>query len=223
MSYIMVKRLILKDWYLQRWMILGALGGGAAALGIVATGAKAAFILGLVLLVSILIAIGAHLAVSTMVEERKNQTLAFVMSLPISYREYTAAKILGNLIIFLVLWLALVLGSLALLMLAPKSHGLIPYAAIMATEILVSTCLIIAVALITESQGWTIGAIMVGNLALNGIGYWVAHIPSIAKGMEGSSILWTPAASVLLLGEFSAIALLLGFTFSFQARKKDFL
>ena len=223
MSYIMVKRLILKDWYLQRWMILGALGGGAAALGIVATGAKAAFILGLVLLVSILIAIGAHLAVSTMVEERKNQTLAFVMSLPISYREYTAAKILGNLIIFLVLWLALVLGSLALLMLAPKSHGLIPYAAIMATEILVSTCLIIAVALITESQGWTIGAIMVGNLALNGIGYWVAHIPSIAKGMEGSSIQWSPAASALLFGEFSAIALLLGFTFFFQARKKDFL
>ena len=223
MNYIMVKRLILKDWYLQRWMILGALGGGAAALGIVATGAKAAFILGLVLLVSILIAIGAHLAVSTMVEERKNQTLAFVMSLPISYREYTAAKILGNLIIFLVLWLALVLGSLALLMLAPKSHGLIPYAAIMATEILVSTCLIIAVALITESQGWTIGAIMVGNLALNGIGYWVAHIPSIAKGMEGSSIQWSPAASALLFGEFSAIALLLGFTFFFQARKKDFL
>ena len=68
-----------------------------------------------------------------------------------------------------------------------------------------------------------IGAILVGNVALNFVGYWVAHIASIAKGMEGSSVQWTPAASALLLAEFATIALILGSAFFFQARKKDFL
>jgi ABC-2 type transport system permease protein len=223
MNYAMVKRLILKDWYLQRWAILASLAGVVATLGIIATGGKVAFLLGLILLITVIIAIGAQMAVSTIVTERKEQTLPFVMSLPISYREYTASKIWGNLLIFLVPWLTMVLGSFGLLLLSPSSRGLLPYAAIMSTEILLSTCLILAVALITESQGWTVAAIMAGNLAVNGIGYVVAHIADIAKGMWGSTIQWSGAASAVLLAEFTTIALLLGLTFFVQAKKNDFL
>ncbi len=220
----MVKRLILKDWYLHRWAILASIAAGVLTLGIIVLGGKAGFMLGLILLITILIAIGAQLAVSTIVYERKEQTLPFVMSLPISYREYTASKILGNLFIFLIPWLALVLGSFAIILFTPgMPHGLLPFVAIMSTEILVSTCLIVAVAVITESQGWTIAAIMIGNLALNGVGYFVAHIASIAKGMSGPTIQWTPAASTLLLTEFAAILLMLSLTFFVQSRKKDFL
>ncbi len=223
MNYAMVKRLIWKDWYLQRWAIVGCLAGGVASLGVIATGSKGGFYIGLLLLVTALIVIGAQLAGSTIVSERKEQTLAFAMSLPISYREYTLSKIAGNLLIFLVAWVPMVIGSLGLLLYSPKTYGLVPYTAIMATEILVSTCFIIAVSLITESQSWMIAAIMIGNIALNVVGYLVAHIPSIAKGMEGSSIQWTPAASALLVSEFATIALLIGGTFFLQSRKKDFL
>jgi hypothetical protein len=93
----------------------------------------------------------------------------------------------------------------------------------MSLEILLSTCLILAVALITESQGWAVAAIMVGNIAVNGIGYAVAHIAGVAKGMWGPTIQWSGAASAVLLAEFTTIALLLGVTFFVQARKKDFL
>jgi len=135
MNFSMVKRLILKDWYLQRWLILGSLPAGAITLGIIAIGGNAGFFLGILLLVTVIIAVGGQLAVATMVSERKEQTLAFVISLPISYREYTAAKILGNLLIFLVPWITLVLGSFALLMFPPALHlGLIPFVAIMAAE-----------------------------------------------------------------------------------------
>jgi len=223
MNYAMVRRLIWKDWYLQRWAILGSLVGVVATLGIIATGAKVAFLIGLILLIMVIISIGAQMAVATIVTERKEQTLPFVMSLPISYREYTASKIWGNLIIFLVPWVTMVLGSFGLLLLSPSSRGLLPYTAIMSTEILLSTCLILAVALITESQGWTVVAIMVGNLAVNGIGYVVAHIPGIAKEMWGSTIQWSGAASALLLAEFAIVVLLLGVTFLVQSKKKDFL
>ena len=194
-----------------------------ATLGIIATGAKVAFLIGLILLIMVIISIGAQMAVATIVTERKEQTLPFVMSLPISYREYTASKIWGNLIIFLVPWVTMVLGSFGLLLWSPSSRGLLPYTAIMSTEILLSTFLILAVALITESQGWTVAAIMVGNLAVNGLGYVFAHIGGIAKGMWGPTIQWSGAASAVLLAEFATIVLLLGATFLEQSKKKDFL
>jgi ABC-2 type transport system permease protein len=224
MNYSMIKTLMLKDWYLQRWVILGSLLGGVIALGVVCLGGQAAFMIGLILLVTTLIAVGAQLAIATMVQERKDQTLSFVMSLPISYREYTTAKLLGTLLIFLVPWLALVLGSVALFAIPHGiPHGLLPFTVIMSVEILASTCLIISVALVTESQGWTIAAIMVGNLALNIFGYYVAHLAGIAKGMPGHEVMWSSAASILLLAEIAGIGLLLGGTFFFQSRKKDFL
>jgi ABC-2 type transport system permease protein len=223
MNHAMVKQLILKDWYLQRWAIVASLAGALASLAIVATGNRVAFLLGLILLVMVIVFIGAHLATSTIVNERKEQTLPFLMTLPISYREYTASKIWGNLLIFLVPWFTMVLGGLFLLLYDAKTYGLVPYFVIMSTEILMSTCLILATALITESQSWTVSAVMVGNIAVNLIGYLVAHTAGIAQGMWGSAIRWSAAATGLLLAEFATIILLLVITFVVQSRKKDFL
>ena len=223
MNHAIVKQLMFKDWYLQRWAILASLGGTLASLGIIATGSKVAFLLGLILLLMVVIFIGAHLVVSSVVNERKEQTLPFVMTLPISYREYTASKIWGNLLIFLVPWLLMVLGGLFLLLYDPKGYGLVPYFILMSTEILMNTCLIIATAIMTESQPWTVTAIMVGNVGVNAFGYLFAKIPGIAHGMWGSSIQWSTSATVVLAAEFATIALLLAGTFFVQSRKKDFL
>ena len=75
----------------------------------------------------------------------------------------------------------------------------------------------------TESQAWMIAAIMTGNLALNVIGYFVAHIPSIANGLGSQTIGWTAAETVLVGIEVAAIALLLGLTLLIQSRKTSFL
>ena len=224
MNLNMVKRLILKDWYLQRLPILLSLLGGAAALAILLFGGKAGFMLGLILLITVLVTTSAMLTINLTVLERKEQTLPFVMSLPISYREYTAAKLLGILGIFLIPWTLFIAASFAILALSPtKSQGLIPYVGIMGTEILVSTCLITAVGLITESQGWAITAMMVGNEALNGVGYLVAHLDGVSRYMFGPVVRWTPMSAGLLIAEYAMIALMLGGTFLVQSRKKDFL
>ena len=223
MNYSMVKCLILKDWYFQRRAILLCLAGGVLSLGIIAFGRNVGFYLGLLLLVTIMIVIGATLVMGTLVGERENQTLAFVMSLPISFREYTAAKILVNLLIFVPFWLILVAGSLGLILAAPTIHGLFAFTVIMAVEILMSTCLMIAVALVTESKGWTISAMIAGNLAINVVGYIVAHIPGISNGMFGTTIQWRPAATISLTVELVLIALMLGGAFLIQSKKKDFI
>jgi ABC-type transport system involved in multi-copper enzyme maturation permease subunit len=230
MNYQMVRTLILKDWYLQRLAIAMSLLGGIAALAIIAFGDKvasvgpsAAFTLGVILLVTVVVTIGAMLGMNLTVLERKEQTLAFVMSLPVSYRDYTAAKILSVLLIFLVPWIAIMAGSLVLLAFAPGIRGLIPFIVIMGVEILMNTCIIAAAGIITESQGWTITVLMIGNLVLNGYGYFVAHIPSIGDGMFSPVVHWSPTAAALLATETAAIALILFGTFYFQSRKKDFL
>ena len=222
MNYSMVRVLMLKDWYLQRWLIVAAFGGGLASLAVVAFGGNVGFIFGLILLITALITLSAQLAISSIVNERKEQTLPFVMSLPVSYQEYTASKILGNLLIFTIPWLVLLAASIGLLLLGPKS-GLVPYTVIMATELLLNACLIVTLATVTESQPWTIAGIITGNVGLNIIGYLVAHIPGISSWMWGPAVRWSPAAYVVLFAEYALIALLIGGTFFVQSRKKDFL
>jgi ABC-2 type transport system permease protein len=224
MNFNMIKRLIFKDWYLQRLLIPLSLLGGAVAFAILLFGGKAGFMLGLILLITVLVTTSAMLTMNMTVLERKEQTLPFVISLPISYREYTAAKLLGILGSFLLPWSLFMAASFAILALSPThSQGLIPYVAIMGTEVLVSTCLITAVGLITESQGWAITAMMIGNVALNAFGYLVAHLDGVSRYMFGPVVRWTPLAGGLLFAEYATIGFLLGGTFLVQSRKKDFL
>jgi ABC-2 type transport system permease protein len=223
MNYSMVKSLILKDWYFQRRAILLELAGGAVSLGVVAFGGQPGFTLGLILLVTVMVMLSAMTVMNNTIGERENQTLAFAMSLPISYLEYTTSKILGNLLIFVPFWLTMLAGSLALIVAAPVIHGFFAFAVIMGVEILVSTCLMIAVALVSESKGWTISAMVVGNVGLNVVGYLVAHIPGIREGLFGSVIQWRPAATISLIVESGLIALMLGGAFYIQSKKKDFI
>ena len=223
MNNSMIKRLILKDWYFQRQSILLAFAGGAISLGIVCTGTQAGFTIGLILLVTVMVMISAMTVMGNVLGERENQTLAFAMTLPISYLEYTTSKILGNLLIFIPFWLTMLAGSLALIVYSPPIHGFFAYAIIMAVEILVSTCLMLVVALVTESKAWSISAMIAGNLGLNVFGYLVAHIPSISKGLFGSQIYWPPAATICVSIEVALIALLIGGAFHIQSRKQDFI
>jgi ABC-2 type transport system permease protein len=224
MNAFMVKKLILKDWHLLRGTLLLYLAAGAVALGLVAKGSEATFYAGSILVITVLIALGIHLAMLTVVVERTEQTLPFVMTLPISLNDYTAAKVLANLLVFLIPWTAITLGTFAVL--AGRTGypaGLIPYSLLVLMEILASYCLILAVALISESQGWTIGATVFGELALQGVMYYVSHEPAIASTMKGNRIVWSPPAVHLLLGEAATIVVLLGLTFWLQSRKTDFL
>ena len=224
MNYAMIQRLILKDWYLHRWQILGSLAGAAGAMAIVIFCGTAGFYIGLTLLITVLVVVGAQLAVASSVTERKEQTLAFIMSLPINYRDYTTAKILSNLLIFLIPWTAVSLASAAVLLLAPgATQGLFPFTAIMCVEILLNTCLISSVAIMTESQMWTTTAVIVGNLAVNIVGYLIAHIHPIAAGLFGHNIAWTSAATLCLLGELAMITMLFALTYFVQSRKPDYL
>lgn len=222
-NYAVVSQLILKDWYLNRLVILGSLPLGLGALALVLTGKQVAFMLCIIILCMVIVGVGAQLAMVTTINERKEQTLAFVMSLPVSWREYTAAKILANIIIFLIPWLLLTGGALGVLLLPGATHGLIPYAAIMAVEMFITTSLIVVAGIITESQAWTTAGIFCSSLGINVLGYIFAHLRGISMYMWGTRVQWTPTAWIILICELLTVPMLLGVTFYIQSRKTDFL
>jgi ABC-2 type transport system permease protein len=225
MNTFMIKRLILKDWYLQRWAIAGYLAGSVLALVLLAMGSNpAAFYASTILIITLMIGAGIHLAMVTVLQERTDHTLPFIMTLPISPQDYTMAKILANLSLFLLPGIALTAGTLGLLATPGARNGaLIPFATLVLLELFASYCLLLTVAIVTESQGWTVGVMVTLNLFLQGFLYSISHIPSIALGMKGHGAVWSPTVLALLLAEGAAIVIVLAAAFALQARKRDFL
>jgi hypothetical protein len=185
---------------------------------------EAAFYTGSLLLISAMIGVGVHLIMLSVVHERTEKYLPFIMSLPISIKEYTLAKISANMGAFLLPWTILFAASLLLL----GNHtglpqGLIPFTVILLVEILVAYTIMLGVALVSESLGWTIFAIVICNFALNLFLYWTSNLPAIAEHMQGATAIWTPTIAMILAAEGSAVLLILSLIFFFQGRKRDFL
>jgi ABC-2 type transport system permease protein len=224
MSDSMVMRLVLKDWHFQRWSIAGYLAAGGVALFLTGIGTEGSFYAGTVLLITILITVGIHLAMATVVTERTEQTLPFIMSLPISARDYTTAKILANVLIFMVPWLTLVIGTIAVI--GGRSavpDGLIPFSTVVLTEIFAAYSIVLSVAIVSESTAWTVGAMVATNLFFQFFIYSVARIPQIAREMKGDRAQWSAPVLALLGSEITLIVVLIAITFALQNRKKDFL
>ncbi len=223
MNTTMVRGLVLKDWYFQRWVLLSYTLAGIASLWLLGLGTEGAFFAGSVLLVTVTISMGIHLIFVTVINERKEQTLPFVMSLPISFREYTLSKVLGNLVVFLVPWAILTVGSCAVIYLTEMPDGLMLFALLVFAQMFTGYVLTLAIAVITESTGWTVGAMAAGNLFINYFLFAVSHNPTIAASMKGPSVVWSGPAVTIFGIQAAVVLLLLGLTFYMQAQKKDFL
>ncbi len=196
----------------------------AVALLFLATGGSGSFYAGMILLITILIAGGVQLSLSTIINERTLQTLPFIMTLPVSNHEYTAAKVTSNLTMFLLPWTALTAGTLVVLnSRSAETRALIPIATLTLLELFAAYSLVLFVALVTESQQWTVSVMVTTNLGLQAWFYFVARMPGIAHGMKTNRLEWSRGSLNLLLVEVALILLLLSLSFVFRARKTDFL
>lgn len=220
----MIEHLIRKDWAFNRFIIVGALVLGAIALAAVALGSEGAFYIGSTAFITVVIGLGVVLVFLTVIQERKAQTLPFVMSLPVSAMQYTTAKVLANLLIFLVPWTALTVSAV-LLILGREGlpDGLIPFTTILLLELFAAYCCLLAVAIVSESETWTIVVMVVLNLFFNVFLYSVSHVEGIGAHMQGASAVWNAPVWWSLAACLAAAGLALVATFYLQSKKKDFV
>lgn len=215
---------VAKDWSLNRLPIAVGLLGAVLSLVLVAWPLEGLFYLGSVLLITMVVGTGFTIIMITVVQERTERTLPFVMSMPISVVDYTVTKLVANLLLFFVPWLLITLSTVGVILLRPTLPvGLVPYAVLLLVELLVGYVLVLGIALITESLGWTIAAVVVTNLGIQAFMYYVGRVPAIVTPMQGNAIAWSHPATMILAGELTVIVLVLVATWQIQIRKTDFL
>lgn len=225
MNSFMIKKLIAKDWYFNRYIMLAYFVGGLIALGVMFSGGTTTFTIGSILLVTAIISLGCHLVMGTVVQERTNQTLAFIMSLPVSVRDYTAAKLFANITVFLVPWMLLSAFLLSIMSTSQiGSGGAVPIFTLMLFWMVITYLIMLGTALVSESEGWTIVAMAVCNTAFTLVFMGLNAIEGIGgELLKQPEVIWTGASLSVLAAEVAAIALILSLTFYFQSRKTDFL
>ncbi|PWF55315.1 hypothetical protein C7C56_002490 [Massilia glaciei] len=216
--------LIRKDVRLVMMPVLFYMLVGAVAIGMMGVERHAFFYAASVLLITAMIALGFHPAMATVVGERKEQTLAFVMSMPITPTDYTWTKVLANLLLFFVPFLLLLGGTLGMISVRPSMpDGLIPYAVILFGYLAATAVLILCVALVTESMQWTIVVQIAGNLGLQGVMYGASTIPAIKSTINTEMIVWSEPALLFIGSEIAISLILLAATLWLQSRKTDFI
>lgn len=219
-----IRQLVLKDWRLYRLHISLTVGGGAVALAVSQFATETTVLLGSVWFFVVLCILGSMLPFSSIVNERKKQNLAFVMSLPISSTQYTAAKIISTVGMFLTPWLALLLAAVLLIETRGMiPHGAIPMLVILALVPFVVFCFILGTALVSESEGWVMAANVVCNSSYWFIFYLLARVPALTGDSKGRVAVWNSTVLAVLFSEAGLIVLVVAFTFFLQSRKRDFV
>ena len=223
MSRSLVGHLIVKDFQMHRTTIVLAIIAGVIGLAILQLKGLAG-LLGMIGFFTTLIVLGSMIPHFSILNERKGHNLAFLMSLPISMAEYTTAKVLSALAMFMIPWLVLVATGLSLLLgRSDIPHGIIPLTLILVTAPLVGFCVMIAVALVAETEAWVMSATIAVNVAYSFCWVLIVSNAELRGGLGGPTPIWNPTALTVLGSEFAAIAVILAITFYLQSRKKDFV
>jgi ABC-2 type transport system permease protein len=224
MTSSLVPILVRKDLRIMRVPSLLWWAGGLLSVVLVTIVGERAFLFSFIIYVACMLGAGVHTVMQTVVEERRDKTLAFVMSLPITVREYTTAKLLANVTIFGLVWLTL--SAATYLVFLGDGHippGAVPFVTILLVQSFVAFTLVLAVSLVSESMGWSVASTVAANLGSQLMLWWVTSLPGVAEFMGGDTAVWSRTIWTVLIGQSGIIlALLLG-TYSLQARKTDFI
>jgi len=130
--------------------------------------------------------------------ERKEQTLAFVMSLPVSPMDFTVSKLAGNLLTFGVPFLLLLGGTLAVVLLTPLPDGLVVYSLLIFAYILFAYAVSLAAVMSVTSEGWATFAMIGSMLLINPYIMALAQVPAISDRINVDAVAWTPTAVAIL-------------------------
>ncbi|MGH9647935.1 MAG: ABC-2 transporter permease [Bryobacteraceae bacterium] len=224
MSNSVTRALILKDWALQRTFILLSIAGGVIALAVLQVKNDTAFMVGAVWFFVALILLATMVPMANVINERKKQNLAFLMSLPLSATQYGMSKFVSSLGMFLAPWAVLVIAaSTSILSHREVPHGIIPLMLILFVMPLVGFCFVAGAALIGEGEGWAIAATIVCNSSYGLAWTLIIRNPVINGALKSPVAVWSSPVRMILGGEVAAIVLILAITFYVQSRKRDFV
>jgi ABC-2 type transport system permease protein len=217
-----VARLVRKDLYLLRWLIAGSIGVGLVAAAVTGINPVLSGV-GRIAFLSNVVALGIFLGMYSVVQERKDKSLLFALSLPISPRQYALAKLIAILIAFIVPWTVLMISGIAVTAATAAPNGGIPTIVVVMVFLLGNFVLFLAVALSTDKEPWIVAAILLTNISISLFVGLLDMLPSIAGHREDSAPYWSQAALNILWIEAAMIAASIVVALLVQSERKDFI
>ena len=223
MSRSLTLRLMLKDWYLCRASLVLVALAGAFCVGLLYLRNSSGSVVGLTGALIAAIFVSILPPIQTIVNERKHQNLAFVMSLPISPMEYTASKILGNFAAFAVVWLVIAGSVIGTIARAGGYGGVIPLVVIVALIPFLAFSLLVSVAIISESELVTLVTMGACNISYSFGWIVLMQVPGLSQNLKSPVPIWSTPVLLIIAGQLMLAIACLGLTFFFQSRKTDFV
>lgn len=215
--------LIAKELYSYRWIIAAAIAGGLFSLVLASTG-EIAFNIGALAWLTTIIASGVMLPMYGIHQERKDRTLLFALSLPISPAGYARAKMMGILSSFVVLWSALTIGAVILVLASPGiPDGLLPYLLLLSCFLLVNFSLVMCCSFLSTSEIAISAAIILTNMGVTVFMMLVGRASAIGQHMLAEAPVWNSTFFLILGGEAAAFAIALSLPLIAISRRRDFI
>ncbi|HEX6639328.1 MAG TPA: ABC transporter permease [Steroidobacteraceae bacterium] len=220
---VVARKLVFKELYVYRWFMVAT--AVAAALSMVAAAfGKAGFNIGALSWLTTIIAYGVMLAIYGIAQERKENSLHFVMSLPVSPAEYVRAKLLGMLLCFLLPWLCASAAAVALIFLAPGiPDGLAPYAILLCVYLFTNFTIVMCGTLHARTDAIVAGIIILTNMSVSLFLFAVSSAEDIKSHMGDASPTWNNAFFSILLVEITVLVIAATLPLATAARRRDFL
>lgn len=226
-----VRRLIAKDLYLYRWLIVGALGLGSVSLVLSSSspgsttdggGVSQGPNLGFILFMTTIITFGIFVAMFGVFKEHQEKSRLFVLSLPVSPAQYLRAKLWAALLAFLGPWLFFTVGVVASLA-SGQQRGSIPFFVLMMTLFLANFCILLAIVVTFPSEAAAIVGILLTNVFVSFFMVRVGSLPGIAEFHGGAEAVFSLTTLVLLAAEVALIVLALALALYLPSRQRDFV
>lgn len=215
-----LKKLILKDVLLNLPLMVMMVVAGLAALVVMRIG-DAGYAIGGVLYITANIAGGIFMGMYCIVQERKDQSSLFALSLPVSVRELNTVKFAAALIVYTVPWLVL---SAVLIV----SHffredvpfGMIVFSLMLQGSFVALTTVYFSLISVTRSDALAGFAILFLNMGFSLFMVWVNQ-PRIRSPLRTEHLVWTTPAIVTLAIEAALVAGALIFGFLLLSRRRE--
>lgn len=214
------RKLIAKELYVNRGLIIGATLAGLMSILVAASG-KIGFNIGALTWLTTTIALGVMLAVYGVMNERKEHSLLFVMSLPLSISDYVHAKMLGLLLCYFVPWLLSSAAALALVL--GNARGLAPFTVLLCIYLLANFAVVLCGALHATSEAMVSAVIIVTNAGVSLYMFVVGALPGLHDHMNGAAPIWNSTFWTVLAVELGVLGLAFILPFILAARRRDFI
>jgi len=219
----LTRKLIAKEFYIHRWLIIGTTVAGFVGLGI-ATEGEIRFNIGMLTWLTTIVAFGVVLAMLGIANERKERALQFVLSLPLSPGDYVRVKLFGLFLCYLVPWVILSAGAVVLLLVRPNlPDGLLPFAVLLSGFMLANFSVVLCGALHTASEGVMTIVIIVTNMNVTLFIFMVGGVPSLHDHLRAAAPVWNSTFWTVLAVELATLLVTLALPYFVAARRRDFI